>query len=295
MKNLKNRPRKLLSCLRVMAITLLITPAISIYAQKNDTISKQAPQKKEEEFYAPFSTSWEKQAEYPGGFEALKKFIESEMKYPQIAKENGIQGRVITNFIIEKDGTLTDPKVVRGVDPLLDQEAVRILKAMTAKWIPGEQTGKIVRVRFTLPIVFKLPKDETAEIDSDDIVRRSSLEKQPEFPGGSQALIKYLEENLRHLPIHVESSIVIEVITNFIVHKDGSISDINIIKGFDTSINAEAVRVISNMPNWEPGIQKGEVVNVRYRLPIMFNLKSDEEPTKAEDEVFEVVSSRTTI
>ena len=277
MKNLKNRPRKLMSCLRVMVIALLMTPAISVYAQTNDTISKQAPQKNEEEFYAPFSSSWEKQPEYPGGFEALKEFIESEMQYPQIAKENGIQGRVITSFVIEKEGTLSDPDVVRGVDPLLDQEALRILNAMTAKWSPGEQTGRIVRVRFTLPIVFKLPKDETVETDCEDIKPTFRYELKPDFPGGKQALMKYLEENLKYSKVQHENSIEKEVVTRFIVHKDGSISDINIVKGFDTSINTEAVRVISNMPNWEPGIQKGEAVNVQYTLTMTFKLEGDKE------------------
>lgn len=275
MKSKKSHLQNFISCLRVLVIALLMTSAISLYAQTNDTVTTQVPQKNEEEFYAPFSNGWEKQPEYPGGIKALMDFIESEMKYPQIAKEYGIQGRVLTNFVIEKDGTLTEPVIIREVDPLLDKEALRILNSMTAKWSPAEQRGKIVRVRFALPIVFKLSKYDTKEINSDSIKTTFRLEKQPEFPGGSQALMEYLEKNLKYPKAKDENSIDKEVVTTFIVHKDGSISDINIVKGFDTSINAEAVRIISNMPKWVPGQQKGEAVNVRYTLPIVFRLEKD--------------------
>lgn len=97
----------------------------------------------------------EKQPEFPGGMSALMKFLSSNINYPVIAQENGIQGRVICNFVVEKNGSITDVQVVRGVDPSLDKEAVRVIKDMP-KWAPGQQRGKSVRVRFTLPVVFRL-------------------------------------------------------------------------------------------------------------------------------------------
>ena len=97
----------------------------------------------------------EKQPEFPGGMTALMKFLGDNIKYPVIAQENGIQGRVITNFVVERDGSISDVQIVRGQDPSLDKEAVRVIKTMP-KWKPGQQRGKPVRVRFTLPVVFRL-------------------------------------------------------------------------------------------------------------------------------------------
>ena len=85
----------------------------------------------------------------------VSKWIAKNVKYPQIAAENGVQGKVFMNFVIEKDGSITDLKVLRGVDPALDKEAIRVIKSMP-KWKPGKQRGKPVRVSFNLPIVFQL-------------------------------------------------------------------------------------------------------------------------------------------
>lgn len=92
---------------------------------------------------------------FPGGEAALLQYIGKNMKYPVIAQENGIQGRVIVSFVIEKDGHVADVTVVRGVDPALDKEAIRVVSAMP-RWRPGEQRGKPVRVKYTLPVTFRL-------------------------------------------------------------------------------------------------------------------------------------------
>jgi len=93
--------------------------------------------------------------QFPGGEQAPEFRFNENIKYPVIAQENGIQGRVICQFVVNTDGSIVDIQVVRGVDPSLDKEAVRVIQSMP-KWIPGKQRGKPVRVRFTLPINFKL-------------------------------------------------------------------------------------------------------------------------------------------
>lgn len=90
---------------------------------------------------------------FPGG--NVQKWIAKNVKYPVLAMENGIQGKVYIQFVIEKDGAITDVKVIRGVDASLDKEAVRVVKSMP-KWKPGKQRGKPVRVSYTLPINFQL-------------------------------------------------------------------------------------------------------------------------------------------
>ncbi len=97
----------------------------------------------------------EEPCEFPGGMDELMKFLSKNIEYPEIAQGNGIQGRVIVSFVVEKDGKPSQVKVVRGVDPALDKEAVRVIKSMPA-WKPGKQHGKAVRQRFTLPVVFRL-------------------------------------------------------------------------------------------------------------------------------------------
>lgn len=97
----------------------------------------------------------EQMPSFKGGDQALMNYLTKSIHYPAIAEENGIQGRVVCTFVVERDGSITDIKVVRSVDPSLDKEAVRVLKAMP-KWIPGKQNGSAVRVKFTLPVTFKL-------------------------------------------------------------------------------------------------------------------------------------------
>ena len=113
------------------------------------------PKPKEEEVTEEIFVVVEEQPEFPGGNAAMMKFLGDNIRYPVIAQENGIQGRVICNFVVERDGSITDVQVVRGVDPSLDREAVRVIQQMP-RWKPGKQRGSAVRVRFTLPVVFRL-------------------------------------------------------------------------------------------------------------------------------------------
>ncbi len=119
------------------------------------TYTPPPPPKEREEEEEEIFVVVENQPEFPGGQAAMMKFLSENIKYPVIAQENGIQGRVICNFVVERDGSITDVQVVRGVDPSLDKEAVRVIQSMP-KWKPGMQRGKPVRVRFTLPVVFRL-------------------------------------------------------------------------------------------------------------------------------------------
>jgi protein TonB len=92
---------------------------------------------------------------FPGGDAALQQYLSKNIKYPVVAEENGVQGRVIVTFVVERDGSITDVKVVKSVDPSLDKEATRVVKSMP-HWIPGKQNGSAVRVKYTVPVTFKL-------------------------------------------------------------------------------------------------------------------------------------------
>lgn len=233
----------------------------------------------------------EVQPQYPGGNEAMKKFISENLQYPKIAQENGIQGRVITQFIVEKDGSLSDIQIVRGVDPSLDKEAVRLIGSMPA-WIPGTQRGNKVRVKYTLPVTFRLSgKAPTVEANkaaqeklNDAVIEIGSsdgtfvvVEVQPEFPGGNVAMMNFIAENIRYPKEAHEKGIQGRVITNFIVRKDGSIDSVQIVRGVDPLLDAEAIRVLESMPTWKPGKQRGQPISVRYTLPVIFRLNKNTE------------------
>lgn len=97
----------------------------------------------------------EEMPSFPGGPAALMKYLADNIKYPVVAQENGVQGRVVVSFVVEKDGSITDVKVVRSVDPSLDREATRVVKSMP-KWNPGKQNGSAVRVKYNVPVSFRL-------------------------------------------------------------------------------------------------------------------------------------------
>jgi len=97
----------------------------------------------------------EQMPSFPGGMAALMAYLQKSIKYPPVAEENGIQGRVVCTFVVERDGSVTDVRVAKSVDPSLDKEAVRVVSALP-KWIPGKQNGQSVRVKYTLPVTFRL-------------------------------------------------------------------------------------------------------------------------------------------
>lgn len=97
----------------------------------------------------------EQMPSFPGGEAALMQYLSKNIKYPPFAEENNIQGRVICTFVVERDGSVSDIRIARSVDPSLDKEAIRVVSGMP-KWIPGRQNGQMVRVKYTLPVTFRL-------------------------------------------------------------------------------------------------------------------------------------------
>ena len=97
----------------------------------------------------------EERPQFPGGDAELMKYLQKNIKYPSICQEQGIQGRVIVQFVVNTDGSIVDAQVIKPVNPYLDKEALRVISTMP-KWIPGKQRGKAVRVRFTVPVTFRL-------------------------------------------------------------------------------------------------------------------------------------------
>ena len=120
--------------------------------KQNEVVVEKVEQKEEE---TKVFEVVEQMPQFPGGDGALMQYLSSHIKYPVVAEENGIQGRVVCSFVGEGKGAITDVRVVKSVDPSLDKEAVRVIKSMP-NWIPGKQNGSAVRVKYTVPVTFRL-------------------------------------------------------------------------------------------------------------------------------------------
>ena len=129
---------------------------IDVEADENTEMMEYEPvEEPEEEDEAQIFTVVESMPGYPGGEAARIKYLNNNIKYPQMARESGIQGRVFVTFVVEKDGRVTDVRVLRGIGGGCDEEAIRVIQNMP-NWQPGKQRGKPVRVQFNMPILFKL-------------------------------------------------------------------------------------------------------------------------------------------
>lgn len=228
--------------------------------------------------------------DFPGGQNGLMEYLNKNMRYPVEAQTNGIQGRVIVEFIVTKDGSLRDIKTVRSINQYLDKEAERVIAAMP-KWKPGKQRGQNVNVKFTVPISFRLsgpelPKAEEIKQLSEVVVTGYEndekpetekalkiAEKMPAFPGGETALFQYLARSIKYPTIAQKNKEQGSVILQMVIGKDGLLSNIRVTKSVSPTLDAEAVRVISSMPRWEPGMDKGKPVAIQYTLPIKFLLQ----------------------
>lgn len=249
--------------------------------------------------------------EFPGGADALMQFVASGIKYPEDAVEAGKEGRVFVSFVVEKDGLVSNVKVLRGVCYSIDEEASRVVRGMP-RWKPGMKDGKPARVSYQIPIMFKLEemdnKDKTTvktvlvgDEEKGASCRTSTatysdnpaldkmkpnadgvyqiVEEMPSFPGGDQKLMEYIANNINYPQEARDKGIEGRVFIRMVIEKDGSVSNVKLLRGIGGGCDEEAERVIKSMPKWKPGMMKGEPVPVSYQIPINFKL-SEKQPKK---------------
>ncbi len=210
------------------------------------------------------------QPQFPGGQEAMLKFLRDNVKYPELAQKNKLEGTVVVSFVVDESGKVT--RVSGKMDmpndvkqPLID-EAVRVVKSMP-KWIPAQHKGKTVRCSLCIPVNFVSAKLEA-----------NTAEVTPEFPGGMEALFKFLGENIRYPETARTANAEGIVVVQFMVKEDGSLTEFkqaNTGKSLHPDLVAEAIRVVQSMPKWKPGLKDGKVVKTSFTLPIKFKLSDD--------------------
>jgi len=257
------------------------TPVIIDYAKRDSAfIDKKEPvtviiQEKETVFKVveemPLFNGGKPAIEFPG-------YIMKNIKYPEAAKEKGITGKVIVQFVVDSTGTVRNAIVVGSVDSLLNEEALRVVNSSPI-WTPGKQKGKAVSVFYTFPIVFSLQKKETKE---PALMKTSKpeetfyvVEDMPHFNGGDPAreFTKYISENLVYPEEERQKGIQGQVKVQFVIREDGRVSDVKVIEPDRENFNKEAVRVIESSPAWTPGKQRNKAVSVVFEVPVHFILK----------------------
>ncbi len=219
--------------------------------------------------------------EFPGGEAGLMNFVQKNVNYPDYERENDIQGRVIVGFIVNEDGSVSDVSVKKGVSPGLDAEAMRVVRLMP-KFKPGTQQGKVVRVQFVMPLMFKLaaenapalsdllphampfPPPPHSNISVPDYPKSATL---PAFPGGNQALADLITSRNKYKKIPGKQSQVQLMIT---IDESGNAISPNIISGLSEKYNQEALRIVRKLPKFIPATRDGKPDKWFYLIPVSF-------------------------
>jgi TonB family protein len=192
---------------------------------------------------------------FPGGSIELISYIESEVVYPELARKARIEGVIYVDFVIEKDGSVSNVTVNNSLRYGCDEEAAKVILRMPL-WEPGYYMGKPARTLLSVPVPFK---------SSYKIV-----EKMPEFPGGRNAMYDFLLQNLVYPETAKEQKTEGQVVVSFIVEANGNLSKIELAKGIGSGCDEEALRLISIMPAWIPGMHHGKPVAVEYNIAVGF-------------------------
>lgn len=227
----------------------------------------------------------ENMPEFPdGGMPGLMKYLSANIRYPEAAHKAGTQGRVTVQFVVGKDGSIGNVSILRGVDPALDAEAIRVISGMP-KWKPGTQKGEPVNVKYTVPVMFRLTPEPVDKIDEMIVVGYRNpdapvtgevyevADKMPEFPGGMTGLMQHLSKNIRYPAEAHTNNIQGRVVVSVIINTEGKVTNAKIVQGVAPSLDAEALRVTGTMPDWIPGTKDGKPVNVKYTFPVVFRLQ----------------------
>ena len=251
----------------LLIINLLLWASIDCSAQSDTAFDSSVFTIAEYQFDTTVFTVVEHPPEFPGGSGALTEYLLKNVQYPPEAKKAISKDRVYVSFIVEVDGTRTNIQILKGLGYGCDEEAVRVVQAMP-RWVPGRQSGKPIRVKYNLPIPFN-----QASFTINEGVYPIGWEQEPQFPGGPKALQEYLRQNVRYPEAAARKKVKGKVWVSFVIDTAGYVSNPTILKGLGYGCDEEAIRVVREMPRWQPGIRSGRVVPAKYNLPIAFTLE----------------------
>jgi protein TonB len=224
----------------------------------------------------------EKPTEPIGGTQAYADYLADKMNYPTNALRSGIQGVVEVTFVVEKTGATSNWEVKKSLSPECDAEALRLIKA-GPRWKPAEHRGGIVRQRVTVPITFQIPagsEGSTATAASGTSAPPATADgpqtvtpDEPARPeGGTDAFFEWVQKNQKYPAQALQRKIQGKVMMEFVIEKDGSLTNIKPIKRLGSGLDEEAIRLIKASPKWHPATYKGQPMRQKMVLPIVFSL-----------------------
>jgi TonB family protein len=217
----------------------------------------------------------EQQASFKGGdLENFREWVQKNLIYPEVAKENGIFGRITLQFAVNSQGKVVDVKVLRGVDPSLDNEAIRVVTS-SPDWVPAKQSGKNVKQQFVMPVVFPQgEKASTINQQNGDEPAFVFVEEQALFQGGTLDVFReWVQKHLIYPDEAIKQGIFGRITIQFAVNSEGKVCDIKIIRGVHPSLDAETMRVVGQSPVWTPAKQGGKKVKQLFVIPVIFQLQ----------------------
>lgn len=234
-------------------------PNIGVLVDNNSKAIDSAYNKTDSVF---LSGNIDKQPEFPGGLAGIVKFIGEHIRYPLQDREIGLTGKVYVQFVIEKNGHVSNVHALSGPSITLKSAAARVVSSFS-NWQPGSIDNKPVRVLYTLPVNFALNTESTYPFGKPSVM--------PQFPGGLDAFSDFLRKNVRFPKSESSGGITGTVYTQFIIEKDGSLSNIKVVRSPGQPFSDEARRVLRMSPKWKPGTDaEGKPIKVLYTIPIKF-------------------------
>ena len=204
---------------------------------------------------------------------AFSDWVISRTKYPPEAAAAGIEGWAHVTFTVEPDGSISNIKPKGTTNPLLANALAEVIKT-SPLWEPPKNPGMNEPFNSEITAKFSLPD----KVGGGEVF--VVVEKMPVYPGGDEALFRFIYENVRYPAEAKEQGIQGKVILRFMIASDGAVEDITVVRGVHPLLDAEAIRVMSILPGWTPGTQGGKPVNVWYSVPISFSLSSGETAQK---------------
>ena len=215
-----------------------------------------------------------------GDLNTFRAWVQKNIKYPAEAFRNGEQGRVVLSFVVEKDGSVSNIQILQTPGKAFSEETRRVVAA-SPKWKPGEQRGEKVRVRYTLPVDFRITATaqdtKTSENKGSGEEPFLVVDTPPQFNGGDIGEFRrWVQMNVKYPAEALGKNIYGKVLVTFVIEKDGSVGNAEIFKSPDKSLADEVLRVIGKSPKWTPGKQRGEAVRVKFGMPVDFAVQTSE-------------------
>jgi protein TonB len=236
-----------------------------------------------------------------GGPQGYADYLASHQRYPTAAMQAKQEGTVMVTFVVEKSGSIGEVEVKQPVAPLLDAEAIRVIKS-APKWTPAHQKGKVVRQRVTVPVSFVLAEGsgEVVEVPAAGATKPGQPlppgavaatpgttsvvgtapngaaiirpEKSAQPVGGNAAFFAWIAANQKYPDLARRRKIQGKVPVEFTVQPDGSLTDVRVVQKHGSGLDEEAVRLIKAAPKWEPAVYQGKPIKQKMALPVLFQL-----------------------